>query len=106
MKKDLITEYGTYTCNSSVHKIPKFVLQCYMKFLGVEIRKGTRKETLCSFITRYIENEKKYGKKEIPIHKCLFHESKESKKNRLYGSKFTEKDWDKMKKRWEKFNKT
>ena len=106
MKKEFITEYGTYHCDSSIHRIPKFILQCYMKFLGVEIRKGTRKDTLCSFISRYIENERKNKKKEIPIHKCLQHESEESRKNRVCGSKFTEKDWNKMKDKWEKITMT
>ena len=106
MKKEFITEYGTYHCNSSLKKIPKFILQCYMKFLGIEIRKGTTKETLCSFITKYIENEKNSKKKNIPLHNCLKNESEEMRKNRLYGSKFTEKDWEKMKEKWEKIKTT
>lgn len=106
MKKDLITEYGTYHCNSSINKVPKFILQCYMKFLGIEIRKGTRKDTLCFFISKYFENEKKSKKKSIPIHKCLQNEPEEIRKNRLCGSKFTEKDWNKMKEKWGKFTMT
>ena len=85
MKKEIITEYGNYKCNHSLRKVPKFVLQCYMKFLGIEIRKGTSKETLCNFITKYYEYEKK---------------SKESRENRLCGSKFTEKDWNGMKEKF------
>lgn len=105
MKKEFITEYGIYKYNSSLNKIPKFILQSYMKFLGIEIRKGTSKETICSFINKYIEFEKK-NVKEIPLHKCLKYESKESKENRLYGCKFTEKDWNKIKEKWEKLKMT
>lgn len=106
MKKEFITEYGIYKCNSSLNKVPKFILQSYMKFLGIEIRKGTSKETLCSFIDRYLDFEKKNSKKEIPLHKCLKYESKESKENRLYGCKFSEKDWNKIKEKWKKLNTT
>lgn len=101
MKKEIITQYGNYNCNHSIQKVPKFVLQCFMKFIGIEIRKGTKKDTLCNFISKYYEFEKKY-KKKIPLHQLLKSESQESKENRLCGGKFTEKDWNKMK---DKFNK-
>lgn len=101
MKKEIITEYGNYKCNHSIRNVPKFILQCFMKFLGVEIRKGTSKETLCNFITKYYEYEKN-SKDKIPLHQVLKKESKESKENRLCGSKFTEKDWNKMKERFSK----
>ena len=101
MKKEIITEYGNYYYDNSIEKVPKFVLQCFMKFLGIEIRKGTSKKTLCSFLQKYYNYENK-SKKKIPLHEVLKKETKESKENRLCGSKFTEKDWNRMK---EKFNK-
>lgn len=96
MKKEYITQYGNFYTKHSIEKVPKFVLQCYMKFLGIEIRKGTKKKTLCDLISKYQEYEKNVKNKKIPLHQLLEKESKDSRENRLCGGKFTEKDWKKI----------
>lgn len=90
----LITQHGIVNCKENLDSIPKYILQSYLHFMGVECGRKTTKKELCNFITNFkkFETDIKHLKK-IPLTEFLSKETNNERNIRLKGGCLSEKEW-------------